>query len=48
MVGVVLSNIFYAEVINYQVEQDRSTFLVPQTRGLGALIIVMLEESCLQ
>ena len=48
MVGVVLSYILYDKVINYQGEQDRSPFVAPQTRGLGALVIVMLEEACLQ
>ena len=48
MVGVVLPNIFYAEVINYQGEQDRSPFVVPQTGGLGALVIVMFEKACIQ
>ena len=46
MVGVVIPYIFYAEVINYQGEQDRSPFVAPQTRGLGALVIVMFEEAC--
>ena len=41
MVGVVLSYIFYAEVINYQGEQDRPPFVVPQNGGLGALVIVV-------
>ena len=48
MVGVVLPYIFYAEVINYQGEKDRSPFLAAQTRGLGALVIVLIEEDCLQ
>ena len=48
MVGVVLSYILYAEVINYQGEQDRSPFVVPQTRGMGALVIFMFEKACLQ
>ena len=48
MVDVVLSYIFYAKVINYQGEQDRLPFVTPHTRDLGELIIVMLEEACLQ
>ena len=48
MVGVVLPYIFYAKVINYQGEQDRSPFVAPQNGGLGALVIVMFEEACLQ
>ena len=48
VVGVGISYIFYAEVINYQGEQDRSTFVAPQTRGLGELVIVMFEKACLQ
>ena len=48
MVGVVLPYIFYAKVIKYQGEQDRSPFVAPQTGGLGALAIVMFEKACLQ
>ena len=48
MVGVVIPYILYAEVINYQGEQYRSTFVVPQTGGLGALVIVMFDKACLQ
>ena len=48
MFGVVLSYIFYDEVINYKGEQERSPFVAPQTRGLGALVIVMFEKECLQ
>ena len=48
MVGVVLYYIFYAKVVNYQGEQYRSTFVAPQTRGLGASVIVMFEKACIQ
>ena len=48
MVGVVIPYIFYAEVINYQREQDRYPFSAPQNGGLGALLIVMFEKACLQ
>ena len=48
MVGVVLSYIFYVEVINYQGERDRLPFVAPQTRSLGELVIVMFEKACLQ
>ena len=48
MVGVVLSDIFYAEVINYQGEQDRSPFVARHTKGMGALVMGMFEKACLQ
>ena len=48
MVGVVLPYIFYAEVINYQGEQDRSPFVAPQNGDLGALVIFMFVKACLQ
>ena len=48
MVGMVLAYIFYAKVINYKGKQDRLTFVVPQTRGLGALVIFVFEKVFLQ
>ena len=48
MVGVVISYIFYSGVINYHREQDRSPFVVPQTGGMGVLVIVMFDKACLQ
>ena len=48
MVGVVLPYILYAEVINYQGEQNRPLFVAPQNEGLGALVIVIFEKACLQ
>ena len=47
MVSVMLFNILYTKFINYQGEQDMSPFVAPETRGMGALLIVMLEETCL-
>ena len=48
MVGVVLAYIFYAEVVNYKGKQYRSPFVAPQTRGLGALVVVVFDKACLQ
>ena len=47
MVNVVLSYIFYAEVIDYQGEQDRFIFVAAQTRGMGELVILVFEKACL-
>ena len=48
MICVELAYILYAEIINYEGKQDRSPFEAPQTRGLGSLLVVVLEKACLQ
>ena len=48
MIGVLLAYIFDAEIINYEGTQDRSPFVAPQTRGLGAMLVVVIEKACLQ
>ena len=48
MIGVALAYIFDAKIINYEGKQDRSPFVAPQTRGLGALVVVVFEKTCLQ
>ena len=45
MIGVALAYIFDTEVINYEEKNDRSKFVVPQTRGEGALVVVMLYKA---
>ena len=39
---------FYAEIINYEGKQDKSPFVAPQNRVLGALVVVVLEKACIQ
>ena len=48
MIGVELAYIFDAKIFNYEGKQDRSPFVAPQTRGLGALVVVVLYKACLQ
>ena len=48
MIDVALAYIFDTEVIKYEGKQDRSPFVAPQTRGEGALVVVVLEKFCLQ
>ena len=43
-----LAYILYAEIINYEGKQDRSPFVAPQTRGSGALVVVVLEKAFIQ
>ena len=47
MIGVALAYIFDAEIINYEGKQDRSPFVAPRSRGLGALVLVVLENACI-
>ena len=48
MIGVALAYIFDAKIINYEGKQYRLPFVAPQTRGLGALVVVVLEKACLR
>ena len=41
-IGVALAYIFDTKVINYEGKQDRSPFVMPQTRGEGELVVVVL------
>ena len=45
MIGLALAYIFNTKVINYEGKQERSPFVAPQTRGEGALVVVMLEKA---
>ena len=44
MIGLALAYIFNTKVINYEGKQERSPFVAPQTRGEGALVVVVLEK----
>ena len=48
MIGVALAYILNVEIINYEGKQDRSPFVAPQTRGLVALVVVVIEKACPQ
>ena len=48
MISVAHDYIFDADIINYEVKKDRLPFVAPQTRGLGELLVVVLEKACLQ
>ena len=44
MISVALAYIFNTKFINYKGEKDKSPFVAPQTRGEGALVVVVLEK----
>ena len=46
VVGVAFVDVFYAEVVNNNTEEDWAPLVVPEAWGSGTLVVACLVEAC--